>query len=95
MIDDTVDSLGEAIAPALPGAVTVPEGLDGDADLGAQAAARTPDRLIFASPFWAPAALVSAGYRLDRALSGQDGRSAFNDRGADLSERLRRSGCCR
>ena len=34
----------------------IPEGIDGDADLGAQAAARTPDRLIFASPFWAPAA---------------------------------------
>ena len=29
----------------------IAEGIDGDADLGAQAAARTPDRLIFASPF--------------------------------------------
>src|SRR5262249_34891938 len=29
----------------------IAQGVDADADLGAQAAARTPDRLIFASPF--------------------------------------------
>jgi len=32
------------------------EGVDGNADLRAKAAARTPDRLIFTSPFLAPAA---------------------------------------
>ena len=32
----------------------VAEGIDADVDLGAQAAARTADRLIFAPPFWAP-----------------------------------------
>ena len=34
----------------------VAESVDGNADLRAQAAARTPDRLIFAPPFFAPAA---------------------------------------
>ena len=34
----------------------IAESIDADIDLGAQAAARTPDRLIFAPPFWAPAA---------------------------------------
>jgi hypothetical protein len=34
----------------------IAEGVDGNADLRAQAAARTPDRLIFGPPFWAPAA---------------------------------------
>ena len=29
--------------------------IDQGVDLGAQAAARTPDRLVFASFFWAPA----------------------------------------
>jgi hypothetical protein len=34
----------------------IAEGIDGNVDLCAQAAARTPDRLIFASPFLAPVA---------------------------------------
>jgi hypothetical protein len=34
----------------------IAEGVDADVDLGAQPAARTPDRLIFAPPFLAPAA---------------------------------------
>jgi hypothetical protein len=34
----------------------IAESVDADIDLGAQAAARTPDRLIFAPPLWAPAA---------------------------------------
>jgi hypothetical protein len=34
----------------------VPECVHADIDLGAQAAARTADRLIFAAPFFAPAA---------------------------------------
>jgi hypothetical protein len=34
----------------------IAESVDGNADLRAQPAARMPDRLIFASPFWAPAA---------------------------------------
>jgi hypothetical protein len=34
----------------------VAQSVDGDADLRAQAATRTPDRLIFGPPFWAPAA---------------------------------------
>jgi hypothetical protein len=34
----------------------IAESIDGNADLRAQAAARTPNRLIFAPPFWAPAA---------------------------------------
>ena len=34
----------------------IAQGIDADVYLGAQPAARTPDRLIFASPFWAPAA---------------------------------------
>ena len=34
----------------------IAEGVDGNIDLGAQAAARTPDCLILASPFLAPAA---------------------------------------
>jgi hypothetical protein len=34
----------------------IAESIDTDIDLGAQAAARTPDRLILARPFWAPAA---------------------------------------
>jgi hypothetical protein len=33
----------------------VAESVDGNADLRAQTAARTPDRLILGSPFWAPA----------------------------------------
>src|SRR5882762_5619521 len=32
----------------------IAEGVDADVDLRTQAAARTPDRLIFAPPFWAP-----------------------------------------
>jgi hypothetical protein len=34
----------------------VAQSVDGNADLRAQAATRTPDRLIFGPPFWAPAA---------------------------------------
>jgi hypothetical protein len=34
----------------------IAEGIDTNVDLGTQAAARTPDRLLFASPFFAPAA---------------------------------------
>jgi hypothetical protein len=34
----------------------IAESVDGNADLRAQTAARTPDRLIFGPPFWAPAA---------------------------------------
>jgi len=34
----------------------IAEGIDADVDLGAEPAARTPDRLIFAPPFLAPAA---------------------------------------
>jgi hypothetical protein len=34
----------------------IAEGIHANVDLRAQTAARTPDRLIFAPPFWAPAA---------------------------------------
>jgi hypothetical protein len=37
-------------------AYRIAESVDGNADLRAQAAARTSDRLIFGPPFWAPAA---------------------------------------